>query len=57
MNFRNLKEKIIDNPMAIFWIGFFIVVSESIIGKFWLFGLVTVIPFSFYLMYLKSKRS
>jgi hypothetical protein len=56
MNFKKQKDYLINNALSIFFIGFFISLSDGLLGRIGILGAIVML-ISFYLMYLKSKKS
>lgn len=56
MDFKKQKDYLIDNALSVFFIGIFISLSDGILGRIGVLGSVVML-ISFYLMYLKSKKS
>ena len=56
MDFKKKKDYLIDNALSVFFIGMFISLSDGLLGRIGVLGSVVML-ISFYLMYLKSKKS
>ena len=56
MDFKKQKDYLIDNALSVFFIGMFISLSDGLFGRIGVLGSVVML-ISFYLMYLKSKKS
>ena len=56
MDFKKKKDYLIDNALSVFFIGMFISLSDGLLGRIGILGAVVML-ISFYLMYLKSKKS
>ena len=56
MDFKKQKDSLIDNALSVFFIGIFISLSDGLLGRIGVLGSVVML-ISFYLMYLKSKKS
>jgi len=56
MDFKKQKDYLIDKALSVFFIGMFISLSDGLFGRIGVLGSVVML-ISFYLMYLKSKKS
>ena len=56
MDFKKQKDYLIDNALSVFFIGMFISLSDGLFVRIGVLGSVVML-ISFYLMYLKSKKS
>ncbi len=56
MDFKKQKDSLIDNALSVFFIGIFISLSDGLLGRIGVLGSVVML-ISYYLMYLKSKKS
>ena len=56
MDFKKQKDYLIDKTLSVFFIGMFISLGDGLFGRIGVLGSVVML-ISFYLMYLKSKKS